>query len=496
MPKIILTYLIFLPLLGAVFIYISNIYNKNYNNIIFIITSLVELFIGILMWSTFDSSNPNFQFIEKIIWFKSWNIHYSLGIDSFSIYFILLTIFLVPICVFVGLQSIKKSKSLFLSFFLILESSIVGVFSAKDLVLFYIFFEAFLIPMYLIIGIWGNNNRVYASIKFFIYTLFGSILMLLAIIYILVTGPTADIVELTQYLQHYPLEIQKLLWVAFFIAFAIKIPLWPFHTWLPDAHVEANTSGSIILAGVLLKIGGYGLLRFNLSMLPNASIFFSKYVTLLSIIAVIYTSIVALMQTNIKKMIAYSSIAHMGYVVAGIFTFQLMGIQGAIFQMISHGLVSSALFLCIGILYEQVHAKEISNYHGVARRMPNFSLLFTIFVMSSIGVPMTSGFIGEFLVIMGAFDVKVLYGVLLALGMILGASYMLWLYIRIIFGDEDKALKMLRDIKKGDRLILTFIAIIVIFLGIYPKIINDYTFKNTVELINAMSLSRKNGELT
>lgn len=485
----ILTYLIFLPLLGSILIYLGNVFSKKLNDVLYVFVSVIQLLLGVFIFYSFDPKNPNFQFEEKFLWFEKWNVYYSLGVDSFSLYFILLTIFLIPICIFIGLRSVKENKVLFISLFLILESCIIGVFSAKDLVLFYVFFEAFLIPMYLIIGVWGSANRVYASIKFFIYTLFGSILMLLAISYIFINEPTTDILELTKYLRNYPLEIQKLLWIAFFISFAIKIPLWPFHTWLPDAHVEAPTSGSIILAGVLLKVGGYGLLRFNLPMFPDASLYFAGYVWCLSIIAVIYTSIIALMQANMKKMIAYSSIAHMGYVVAGIFTFSQIGIQGAIFQMISHGLVSSALFLCVGVLYEQTNIKEINFYQGLAQRMPKFSLLFTVFVMASIGLPATSGFIGEFLVLLGAFEVKKLYGVLLVLGMVLGASYMLWLYIRIIFGDQEKVLKVLRDIKTSDRIILTLIALMVIFIGIYPKIINNYSLRNSIDLAYSMNLS-------
>jgi len=493
----ILTYLIFLPLLGSILVFLANAYSKKLNNTVYVLVSAIQLVLGIFMWSSFDPKNSNFQFEEKFIWFEEWNVYYSLGIDSFSLYFILLTIFLIPICIFVGLRPIKENKALFISLFLILESCVIGVFSARDLILFYVFFEAFLIPMYLIIGIWGSKNRVYASIKFFIYTLFGSILMLLAISYIFINEPTTDISELAKHLQNYPLEIQKLLWLAFFVSFAIKIPLWPFHTWLPDAHVEAPTSGSVILAGVLLKVGGYGLLRFNLPMFPDASIYFAEYVWWLSIIAVIYTSIVALMQTNMKKMIAYSSVAHMGYVVAGIFTFNHIGIQGAVFQMISHGLVSSALFLCVGVLYEQAHTKEIQLYQGLAKRAPRFSLLFTVFVMASIGLPITSGFVGEFLILLGAFQVKAIYGILLALGMVLGASYMLWLHIRIIFGDESKLLMIVQDIKIPDRIILTIIAIMVIFIGVYPKIINDYSFGNSVNLVHSMNLSEsiklKNG---
>lgn len=488
----ILTYLIFLPLVGAFLMYLGNKFFKNIDKPIYVIISVLEVLLGSVLWLKYDFTSSKFQFEEKISWFEKWNIYYSLGIDSFSIFFILLTIFLIPICIFVGLKSIKENKTLFISLFLILESCVIGVFSAKDLILFYVFFEAFLIPMYLIIGIWGSSNKVYASIKFFIYTLFGSILMLFAIAYIFIHEPTLDIAELPNYLKNYSLDIQKWLWLAFFISFAIKIPLWPFHTWLPDAHVEAPTSGSVILAGVLLKVGGYGLLRFNLPMFPEASIYFSEYVMWLSIIAVIYTSIVALMQVNIKKMIAYSSVAHMGYVVAGIFAFNQIGIQGAIFQMISHGLVSSALFLCVGVLYEQAYTKEIALYQGLAQKMPKFSLLFTVFVMASIGLPLTSGFVGEFLVLLGVFEVRSLYGVLLALGMVLGASYMLWLYIRIIFGDSKKTLQILTDIKLCDRVILTFIAILVIVIGIYPKVINDGTYKNSINLVDSIRAVKNN----
>jgi NADH-quinone oxidoreductase subunit M len=490
----ILTYLIFLPLVGAFLIYLGNKFFKNIDRTIYIIVSGLEFLLGAILWLKYDLSNSNFQFEEKVLWFEKWNIYYSLGIDSFSIFFILLTILLIPICIFVGLKSVKENKTLFISLFLVLESCVIGVFSAKDLILFYIFFEAFLIPMYLIIGIWGSSNKVYAAIKFFIYTLFGSILMLLAIAYIFIHEPTLDIAELPNHLRNYSLDLQKWLWLTFFMSFAIKIPLWPFHTWLPDAHVEAPTSGSVILAGVLLKVGGYGLLRFNLPMFPEASIYFSEYVMWLSIIAVIYTSIVALMQVNIKKMIAYSSVVHMGCVVAGIFAFNQIAIQGAIFQMISHGLVSSALFLCVGVLYEQAHTKEIALYQGLAQKMPKFSLLFTVFVMASIGLPLTSGFVGEFLVLLGVFEVKNLYGILLALGMVLGASYMLWLYIRIIFGDYKKTLQILTDIRLCDKLILTFIAILVIFIGIYPKVINDNTYKNSINLVDSIK-SIKNNKL-
>lgn len=487
----ILTQLLLYPLIGSLAIAVYSYCFKKYSEDMSIVVCLISMFgqivLGALLWLGFDPSNPDFQFQEKLVWFEDWKIFYSVGVDSFSIYFILLTVFLTPICILVGLISIKNRRPLFMSLFLFLEACVIGVFSAKDLMLFYVFFEAFLIPMYLIIGIWGGKNRVYASIKFFIYTLFGSILMLIAIVYIFVHESTNDITELAIQLQNYPIEIQKLLWLAFFISFAIKIPLWPFHTWLPDAHVEAPTSGSVILAGILLKIGGYGLLRFNLPMFPEVSIYFADYVVWISIIAVIYTSIVALMQTDMKKMIAYSSVAHMGYVVAGIFSFNVYGMQGAIFQMISHGLVSSALFLCVGVLYSQTNTKEISIYHGLAERMPKFSLLFTVFVMASIGLPSTSGFIGEFLVLIGAFEINRLYGILLTLGMVLGAVYMLWLYTRIIFGNEKETPKILQDIKSFDRVVLTAFAVLIIIIGVCPKIITDYSHlavNNLVTKIN------------
>jgi NADH-quinone oxidoreductase subunit M len=487
----ILTQLLLCPLIGACAIAVCSSFSKEQSEdmaiIIGAISMLGQIIFGSLLWFKFDSSNTNFQFEEKFRWFEDLNILYSVGVDSFSIYFILLTIFLTPICIVVGFLSIKDRRALFIALFLFLEACVIGVFCAKDLILFYVFFEAFLIPMYLIIGIWGGKNRVYASIKFFIYTLFGSILMLLAIFYIFTHESTNDISDLAIQLQNYPLEIQKLLWLAFFISFAIKIPLWPFHTWLPDAHVEAPTSGSVILAGILLKIGGYGLLRFNLPMFPEASIYFADYVLWISIIAVIYTSIVALMQTDMKKMIAYSSVAHMGYVVAGIFSFNVYGMQGAIFQMISHGLVSSALFLCVGVLYAQTHSKEISVYHGLAQKMPKFSLLFTVFVMASIGLPSTSGFVGEFLVLLGVFELSHLYGTLMTFGMVLGAAYMLWLYTRTIFGDSDEAPKILQDIKILDRIILSTFAILIIAIGIYPKIITDYSEKAVSNLVHKMN---------
>ena len=487
--QLVITSLIFLPLIASALIYIISLFSQDYSKIIFYTVSILQIFVGIFIWSNFQIAHHQFQFEEKFLWLKKWNIYYSLGIDSFSIYLISLTIFLIPICVFVGLKFIQRSQSLFISLFLILESFVIGLFAAKDLFLFYIFFEAFLIPIYFIIGIWGDNNRIYASIKFFLYTLFGSILMLISIIYILTNEQTGDILELTKNLQNYPLQVQKILWTTFFISFAIKVPLWPFHTWLPDAHVEAPTSGSIILAGVLLKVGCYGLLRLNVSMFPQVSIVFSHYVISLSIIAVIYASIISLMQDNIKRMIAYSSIAHMGYSVVGIFTFQQIGIQGAIFQMISHALVSSGLFLCVGILYEQTNTKQISCYQGLAEKMPKFSILLTVFIMSSIALPMTSGFIGEFLIIVAALKVRILYGVLLLSGMILSSTYMLWLYIRIIFGQYNTSLQNLKDIKVGDTIILSLIAIAIIILGIYPKIVHDYTLNTVTELLNTINLS-------
>ncbi len=475
-----LKYILITPFLTALLIFCHSSFknfNKKTRNLIsttiFYLSSCVQVAYGIMLYYHFDPSNTSFQFTCSYPWIEKFNINFSLGVDSLSLYFIILTIFLTPLCVLAGLEKIKQHRNLFIISFLLLESCIIGVFTAKDLILFYVFFEAFLIPMYLVIIIWGGENRVYAAIKFFIYTFAGSVLMLLAIIYVITMESNYDLVNLSFSLPYYSLKTQKLLWLAFFVSFAIKVPLWPFHTWLPDAHVQAPTSGSIILAGILLKVGGYGLIRFNLSMFPEASLYFSQYVMWLSIIAVLYTSIVAVMQEDIKKMIAYSSVAHMGYVVAGIFSFNQYGITGSIFQMLSHGIISSALFFCIGILYNQTGSKKIELYKGLAAKMPKFSFFLTIFIMSSIALPGTSGFIGEFFILLSVFKVKMIYGVFLSLGVVLGAVYMLWLYIRTVFGNPESGSAVLNDPHKKDLIILFALSALTILMGIYPAIVTD-----------------------
>lgn len=436
-----------------------------------LVITAINLLLSIVMFLYFDAENSEMQLTEKRFWFKDYGIFYSLGVDGISIYFVMLTTFLIPVCIIASWRSIVSRVKEYVLLFLLLESLLIGVFLSTDLILFYLFFESVLIPMFLIIGIWGGENRVYAAFKFFIYTLFGSVFMLLAVLYILFNTATSEVSELIYILPLYSLDIQKWLWLAFFVSFAIKIPMWPFHTWLPDAHVQAPTAGSVILAGILLKMGGYGFLRFSLPMLPDASRYFADFVLILSVIALIYTSLVALLQDNIKKLIAYSSVAHMGYVTAGIFTFNSQGIQGAIFQMISHGLLSAALFLCFGVLYDRMHAKEINFYTGLTHKMPKFAMFFMIFTLSSIGLPATSGFVGEFWVIFASFKKSYTFGILMSSGMVLGAAYMLWLYARIMFGKINNQVRDILDIDSRDYILFASIAIIVVFLGVYPNAI-------------------------
>ena len=483
---------IFLPILGAILLIIFAKFIKKdiIAKYFALFISLLNFFFSLFILSKFDAQTNQFQFIEQKIWFTDYEINYHLGVDIISIYFIILTTFLILICILASWTSIKERVKEFFALLLLLEGLIIGVFAAADIVLFYIFFESVLIPMFLIIGIWGGENRIYASFKFFLYTLFGSLLFLLAIIYIIFYSETASIQALVEKVPHYSIEVQKWLWIAFFTAFAIKIPMWPVHTWLPDAHVQAPTAGSVMLAGILLKIGAYGFLRFSLPMLPEASIYFANFAMILSIIAVIYTSLVALMQTDMKKMIAYSSIAHMGYVTAGIFTFTVQGIKGAIFLMVSHGLISSALFLSIGILYDRMHTKEIDFYGGLTKKMPEFALLFMIFMLGSIALPITSGFIGEFLVLFAVIKAHHIYGMLLALGMVLGAAYMLWLYARIMFGTLKEQVAKITDISLREKSYLLPIALLILLFGITPNIINNNLSKFTDDLIKNITLTK------
>jgi len=469
----ILSILIIMPAIGAALVFLARNHNVAMKYIALAAT-LATFVLSILLLICFDKTTPEFQFVENYPWIPDYNINYHLGIDGISVFFIILTTLLMPICILTGWEAIKKQVPLYLASFLLMESLLIGVFAALDFVLFYVFFEAVLIPMYLIIGIWGGENRVYAAFKFFLYTLIGSVLLLLALIYIYLHTGTTDIPALIQEVPKLAFDVQKWLWLAFFASFAVKVPMWPFHTWLPDAHVQAPTAGSVILAGVLLKIGGYGFLRFSLPMLPDASNYFTPLVFGLSIIAVLYTSLVALMQEDMKKLIAYSSVAHMAFVTIGIFAFRTAAIEGAIFQMISHGIISSALFLCVGVVYDRMHTKEIAKYGGLVSKMPVYAALFMIFTLAAVGLPGTSGFVGEILVLLGTYGVSKPTTILSAIGMILGAAYMLWLYKRVIFGAlVNPALSGISDLNLREKSFLIPLAGLAIFLGIYPAAIMD-----------------------
>ena len=467
----ILSLLILTPLIGALTLSLSNsaqLKNKTiFASGLWITTG--EFLLSLLLPIFYDKSQNGYQFTEFHTWFDKFDINYYLGVDGVSIPLILLTTFLVPICLLCSWNSIQNRVKEFVIYFLLLESFIIGVFVSVDLVIFYVFFEAVLIPMYLIIGIWGGERRIYASFKFFLYTLLGSVLMLIAIVVIYRLTDSMSIETLQG--NYFNKNIQIYLWLAFFASFAVKIPMWPFHTWLPDAHVEAPTAGSVILAGVLLKMGGYGFIRFSLGMLPEASYYFSPLIMTLSIVAVVYTSLVALAQTDIKKLIAYSSVAHMGLVTIGIFIVNSQGLEGAMIQMISHGVVSGALFLCVGVIYDRMHTRDINFYGGLVNRMPIYATVFMIFMLGSVGLPGTSGFIGEFLVIVGAFQYSSFVVIGAATGIVLSAVYMLYLYKRIIFGVmTNEKLTEILDLDNREKIILIPLAIAVIFIGIFPNI--------------------------
>ena len=466
----ILSLIIFVPLIGAFFILITKGSQKNVeknSKYVAIFTSVANFLISIFLWLSFDTSTSEFQFVEKRIWIKGF-INYQLGIDGISILFILLTTFIAPICIFSGINSIKfKIKEFFIAI-LLMETLMLGVFCSLDLVLFYLFFEGGLIPMFLIIGIWGGPKRVYSAFKFFLFTLLGSVLMLVAIISIYWIADTTDVIKLLEF--RIPSEYQYLLWLAFFSSFAVKLPMWPVHTWLPDAHVEAPTAGSVILAAILLKMAGYGFIRFSLGMFPVASEYFTPLIFTLSVIAIIYTSLVALMQEDMKKLIAYSSVAHMGFVTIGIFSLTKQGLEGSIIQMLSHGLVSAALFLCVGVVYDRFHSRMISSYGGLVNNMPKYAFVFMVFSLAALGLPGTSGFIGEFLILVGVFQKNIAVAVLASLGIILAAAYMLWLYRRVIFGRVASAeIRQMSDLNKTEMYIFSCIVFLIIFFGIYPQ---------------------------
>ncbi len=431
-------------------------------------TSLLVLVLSLVLWVQFDQSEPGFQFNESVSWLPEFKVGYRMGVDGVSVLFVLLSTVLTPVCILASWQAIHTRVREFMMSFLILETMMVGMFCATDFVLFYMFFEGVLIPMYLIIGIWGGPRRVYAAVKFFLYTLTGSVLMLLALIAMWQQAGTTDIPTLmhTAFSPH----MQTWLFLALFASFAVKVPMWPVHTWLPDAHVEAPTAGSVILAGVLLKMGAYGFLRFSVPMLPDAAAFFAPMIFALSVIAVIYTSLVALAQQDMKKLIAYSSVAHMGVVTIGIFTFNVQGISGALFQMLSHGIVSAALFLVVGVVYDRIHSREIARYGGLADRMPGYALVFMLFMMASVGLPGTAGFVGEFLVIIGSLQVNFWLALLGGMGMILGAAYMLYLYRRVIFGTITRDdLKAILDLSPREWAVFAPLIVLTLWMGIHPS---------------------------
>lgn len=471
----ILSLLIFLPLVGALLILTirgdKEDVARNAKNV-GLFTSLFNLGIAVYMAMLFKPDTHEFQFVEQVNWLPSMNISYYLGVDGISMMFVLLSAFLTPICILSSFNSVKKRVREYIVAFLVLETFMIGTFCALDSFLFYIFFEAVLIPMFLIIGIWGGANRIYASYKFFLFTLLGSVLMLVGLLFMFNEAGTSAIPDLMAY--DFPFEWQFWLWLAFFASFAVKMPMWPVHTWLPAAHVEAPTAGSVILAGVLLKMGGYGFLRFSLPMFPDASLYFAPLVFWLSVVAIIYTSLVALVQSDMKKLIAYSSVAHMGYVTLGIFTATTQGIEGGIFQMISHGIISAALFLCVGVVYDRLHTREMDRYGGLVKNMPKYATVFMIFMLGSVGLPGTSGFVGEILALTSAYLVNTTVAVFATAGVVLGAAYMLMLYKRVVFGEqknEDAA--TMKDINRNEIICLVPLAILTIWLGVQPMLIMD-----------------------
>ena len=488
----ILSTVTFLPLVGALLIlFIRDDTPNARRNIraIALWTTIFTFVVSLLVWIDFDNSVPGFQMVEKFDWLDS-GISYHMGVDGISMLFVILTTFLMPLCILASWEAIEKRVKAYMISFLLLETLMIGVFCALDIVLFYVFFEGGLIPMFIIIGVWGGKRRVYASFKFFLYTLLGSVLMLLAIMAMFFQAGTTDIPTLLTH--DFPENMQTWLWLAFFASFAVKMPMWPVHTWLPDAHVEAPTAGSVILAGILLKMGGYGFLRFSLPMFPLASADLQQLIFTLSVVAIIYTSLVALMQEDMKKLIAYSSVAHMGYVTMGIFAMNTEGIQGAIFQMLSHGLVSGALFLCVGVVYDRMHTREIAAYGGLVNNMPKYAVAFLVFTMANVGLPGTSGFVGEFLTLLGIFRVNTWVALFATTGVILSAGYALWLYRKVVFGALTKdSLKGLTDLTLRERSLLYPLIALVILFGVYPAALLDPMAASVNALVDNLSVAQE-----
>jgi len=483
----ILSVLTFLPLLGAVFVMIirGNDADRVRANAVNVggFISLTVLILSLMMLFQFDGSTHEFQFVEKVTWFESLNLSYHMGVDGISVFFVVLAALLTPICIMMCKRSVTTRVREYVVALLVLETLMIGTFCALDGILFYVFFEGVLIPMFILIGVWGGPRRVYAAFKFFLFTLLGSVLMLVAFLYLFIENGTTDIP--TMMLNIPSAQAQFCLFLAFFASFAVKMPMWPVHTWLPDAHVEAPTGGSVILAGVLLKMGGYGFLRFSIPIFPEAAQYFTPMIFWLSVTAIIYTSLVALVQKDMKKMIAYSSVAHMGYVTLGIFTATTQGVEGAIFQMISHGLISAALFLCVGVIYDRLHTREIARYGGIVQNMPKYATLFMLFMLGSVGLPGTSGFVGEILALMGAFQADTVIGTLAASGLVLGAAYMLWLYRQVVFGPvENKDAAAMPDVNGYEKVALVPLAVLVIWLGVQPNFVLDRIGPSVEHLLN------------
>jgi len=495
-----LTLAIFIPFVGALFV--LSIRNKDQAvvaqnaRLAALWCSLIVLVIVIAIWVMFDNSTAEFQFVQRFEWIPAYGIGYYVGIDGISLFLVVLSAALTPVCILCSWEAVRSRVKEYMIAFLVMEGLMIGVFCALDFVLFYLFFEAMLIPMFLIIGVWGGPRRIYAAFKFFLYTLVGSVLLLVAMLAMYFTAGTTSIPELME--AGFSPEMQRWLWLAMFASFAVKVPMWPFHTWLPDAHVEAPTAGSVILAGVLLKMGGYGFLRFSLPMLPDATVYFMPLIYTLSIVAIIYTSLVALMQEDMKKLIAYSSVAHMGFVTLGIFTLNEQGIAGGIYQMLSHGIVSAALFLVVGVIYDRIHTRLIDRYGGLVNRMPMYAFVFMVFMLASVGLPGTSGFIGEFLVLVGAFQDNTWVAFLATTGIILGATYMLWLYRRVVFGELTRDdLKTITDLNRRELAYFVPMVVIVIVMGIWPEPFlgaMEASVQNLVQQVQpALALARAGG---
>ncbi len=485
----ILSLQIFLPLVGVALILALPGLSDGAARWIALLTSTIVFGVSVVMMMNYESGAAGFQFVEKTEWFPALGINYHLGIDGISVYLVLLSTFLTPICLLSAWHSIEKRVKEFMVAFLILETFMIGTFCALDAVLFYVFFEGVLIPMFIIIGVWGGPRRVYAAFKFFLYTLFGSVLMLVALLALYYLTGTTDIIEMSK--NNITPAIQNWLWLAFFASFAVKMPMWPVHTWLPDAHVEAPTAGSVILAGVLLKMGGYGFLRFSLPILPDASAYFTDMVFVLSIIAIVYTALVALVQEDMKKLIAYSSVSHMGFVTLGIFTGTQQGVDGAMFQMLSHGIISAALFLCVGVVYDRLHTREIARYGGLVKNMPKYATVFMVLMLGSVGLPGTSGFVGEFLTLMGSFEVNTYAAVFATTGVVFGAAYMLVLYRRVIFGEaKNPDAAAMPDLNRLEYGYLVPLTVMVIVFGVAPWLVMKDVSPAVTRLITTYNLEK------